>query len=182
MDCNVQWLRNLVRTVHDFPSEGVRFIDIAPLLNNGDALRCSIEIFAAELVGLKVDAVAAIEARGFLVGAPLATRLGVGVIPIRKAGKLPGELHRIDYELEYGTATLEIQKDAAKPGDRIVIVDDVLATGGTFAAATKLVSQTGAQIEALGYLFEIAGLNGAASLDETCSTNSIDRYCALGAI
>lgn len=160
MECDVEWLKALVRHVDDFPSPGIRFADITTVLANADALRCAVELLADEFVGRDVDLIAGIEARGFILGAPVACRLGCGFVPIRKPGKLPADTYRIDYALEYGTDSLEMHRDGAAPGQRVVLIDDVLATGGTASAAIELVEQTGATVEAIGFLATIAGLNG----------------------
>lgn len=161
----------MVRHVEDFPEPGIRFADITPLTGNADALRCAVELLADEFVGRGVDLVAGIDARGFILGAPVAVRLGCGFVPIRKPQKLPADSHRVDYGLEYGTDALEIHVDAAAPGQRVVIIDDVLATGGTALAAIELVETTGAQVAGLGFLAEIEGLGGLTRLDghETAS-------------
>lgn len=161
MECDVSWLRELVRHIPDFPEPGIRFADISPVLGNADALRCAVELLADEFVGTGVDLIAGVDARGFILGAPIACRLGCGFVPIRKPSKLPAETYRVDYALEYGTSSLEIHKDAAGPGQQVVIIDDVLATGGTAMAAAQLVEKTGATVDALGFLAAIEGLNGA---------------------
>lgn len=160
MDCDVEWLRALVRSIPDFPTPGVTFADITPVLGHADALRCAVELLADEFVGREIDLIAGIDARGFILGAPIACRLGCGFVPIRKPGRLPADTHRLDYELEYGSGSLEVHRDAAGAGQRVVIIDDVLATGGTAAAAATLIEQTGATVDGLGFLLSIAGLNG----------------------
>ena len=164
MDCDVEWLRALVRQIPDFPEPGVNFADITPVLANADALRCAVELLADEFVGRDVDLIAGVDARGFILGAPIACRLGCGFVPIRKPGRLPAEIHEMSYELEYGADTLELHKDAAGPGQRVVVIDDVLATGGTAATAAALVERTGATVDGLGFLLAIPGLDGAARL------------------
>lgn len=164
MQCDVEWLKALVRHVDDFPAPGIRFADITTVLGNADALRCAVELLADEFVGRDIDLIAGIESRGFILGAPMAVRLGCGFVPIRKPGKLPADTYRIEYDLEYGTDSLEMHRDGAAAGQRVVIIDDVLATGGTAAAAIELVEQTGATIEAIGFLASIAGLDGASRL------------------
>lgn len=176
MECDVSWLRALVREVPDFPEPGIRFADITPVLANADALRCAVELIADEFVGQDVDLIAGVDARGFILGAPVACRLGCGFVPIRKPDRLPFDKHRVDYSLEYGSGSLEIHTDAAAPGQRVVIVDDILATGGTAKAAAELVERTGASVVALGFLASIEGLNGAALLD------GYETVAALGAI
>ena len=151
-----------MRHVPDFPEPGIRFADITPVLANADALRCAVELIADEFVGKDVDLIAGVDARGFILGAPVAYRLGCGFIPIRKPSKLPSKVYRVDYALEYGTSSLEIHDDAAGPGQRVVIIDDVLATGGTAKASAELIELTGATVAAFGFLAAIDGLDGAA--------------------
>lgn len=176
MDCDVSWLRALVRHVPDFPEPGIRFADITPLLANADALRCAVELISDEFVGQDVDMVAGIDARGFILGAPIACRLGCGFIPIRKPSRLPFDTHRVDYTLEYGSGSLEVHTDASGAGQRVLIVDDVLATGGTAKASAQLIEQTGATVAAIGFLASIDGLDGASQLE------GYETITALGAI
>lgn len=164
MDCDVSWLARLARKVDDFPKPGISFLDLGPLLANADGLRCSVELLKNRIVGSDVDYVAGIDARGFILAAPVACRLGAGFIPVRKAGKLPGELHRISYDLEYGSDTFEIQTDVCKAGDRVVILDDILATGGSAKAAIELIERTGAEVVSVGFLATISGLDGIKEL------------------
>lgn len=166
MQCDVEWLRALIRHVDDFPEAGVRFADITPVLGNADALRCAVELLADEFVGRNVDLIAGVDARGFILGAPVACRLGCGFVPIRKPGKLPAQTHRVEYQLEYGSGSLEMHADAAGSGQRVVLIDDVLATGGTAAAAAELIIRTGAAVEAIAVLGEIEGLDGASRLGD----------------
>jgi adenine phosphoribosyltransferase len=153
-------LRSLIRDVPDFPLPGVLFKDISPVLGDPAGLRAVVDALTALARDVGAVKVAGIEARGFLLAAPVGIEAGIGVIPIRKAGKLPGPTYRIDYALEYGTATLEIQADAVQPGERVLILDDVLATGGTALAAAKLLGDAGAVVTGLGVLLEIAVLGG----------------------
>ena len=176
MDCDVEWLRASVRHVDDFPEPGIRFADITPVLGNADALRCAVELIADEFVGRDIDLVAGIDARGFILGAPVACRLGCGFVPVRKPGKLPADTLQVEYSLEYGTDVLEIHADAASAGQRVLLVDDVLATGGTARAAAQLIEQTGASVAAIGVLGTIAGLDGAAKL------SSYELVSALGEV
>jgi adenine phosphoribosyltransferase len=154
-------IRALIRDVPGYPHEPVVFRDITPLLADGPALADVVEAFA-RLVDVDggVDVVAGMEARGFLVGAPLALRLGVGFLPLRKAGKLPPPVERADYELEYGSAAIELRSGTLRPGARVLVVDDVLATGGTAAAAAELVERCGGEVVALAFLLELGGLGG----------------------
>jgi adenine phosphoribosyltransferase len=151
-----------VRNIPDYPQPGVVFKDITPLLADGKAFGTVIEALAA-LYG-PVDKVAGIEARGFILAAPVACRLGAGFVPIRKKGKLPGATFGQDYELEYGTSTLEVLTDAFLPTDRVLVIDDVLATGGTAQATVNLVRRSGAQVAGLAVLLELSFLSGRAKL------------------
>ena len=151
-----------VRDVPDYPQRGVVFKDITPLLADGRALNAVVDALA-EAHG-PVDKVAGIEARGFILAAPVACRLGAGFVPIRKKGKLPGTTFAQDYELEYGTATIEVLTDAFAPAERVLVIDDVLATGGTARATADLVQRTGAQVAGLAVLLELSFLNGRARL------------------
>lgn len=152
----------LVRDVPDYPQAGVVFKDITPLLADGKALAAVIEALA-ETYG-PVDKVAGIEARGFILAAPVACRLGAGFVPIRKQGKLPGVTFAQEYDLEYGTATIEVLTDAFAPDERVLVIDDVLATGGTARATANLVQRAGAQVTGLAVLLELSFLNGRARL------------------
>jgi adenine phosphoribosyltransferase len=151
-----------IRDIPDYPQPGVMFRDITPLLADGPAFSAVIDGLAAGRAG--VDKVAGIEARGFILAAPVACRLGAGFVPVRKQGKLPGPVHAQTYDLEYGTATVEVHTDAFGPGDRVLLVDDVLATGGTAAASVELVRRCGARVEAVVVLLELGLLDGRARL------------------
>ncbi|PJI85645.1 adenine phosphoribosyltransferase [Luteimicrobium subarcticum] len=155
-------LEALVRPVPDYPEPGVVFRDITPLLADGDALASVVDELAAWTTADHgtVDLVAGMEARGFILGAALALRLGVGFVPLRKAGKLPPPVESVSYALEYGEATLEVRTGTVPTGARVLVVDDVLATGGTAAAAAALVERCGAEVVAMGFLLEITGLGG----------------------
>ena len=155
-------ITTLVRDVPDYPQVGVVFKDITPLLADGKAFAAVIEALA-ETYG-PVDKVAGIEARGFIFAAPVACRLGAGFVPIRKKGKLPGVTFAQEYDLEYGTATIEVLTDAFAPGERVLVIDDVLATGGTARATADLVQRAGAQVTGLAVLLELSFLNGRARL------------------
>jgi adenine phosphoribosyltransferase len=161
----VNELRALIRDVPDFPTPGILFKDITPLLANGPAFRRMIEALAAPFTDARVDQVVAMEARGFILGAPVAQLLGAGFVPVRKAGKLPSTTERIEYALEYGTGALEIHADAYGRPSRILIVDDVLATGGTAAATAQLVERLGGEIVGFAFLMELGFLHGRAALD-----------------
>jgi len=155
-------ITSLVRDVPDYPQPGVVFKDITPLLADGPAFAAVIEGLAG-LYG-PVDKVAGIEARGFILAAPVACRLGAGFVPIRKKGKLPGATFAQEYELEYGTATIEVLTDAFEPSERVLVIDDVLATGGTARATADLVQRAGAEVVGLAVLLELSFLNGRAKL------------------
>jgi adenine phosphoribosyltransferase len=157
-------ITTLVRDIPDYPQRGVVFKDITPLLADGPAFSAVIDALAA--VYGPVDKVAGIEARGFILAAPVACRLGAGFVPIRKKGKLPGTTFAQDYDLEYGTATIEVLTDAFKPTDRVLVIDDVLATGGTARASADLVQRTGAQVAGFAVLLELSFLNGRAKLPD----------------
>ena len=155
-------ITTLVRDVRDYPQPGVVFKDITPLLADGAAFAAVIEALAG--VYGPVDKVAGIEARGFVLAAPVACRLGVGFVPIRKQGKLPGATYAQEYDLEYGTATVEVLTDAFQPSERVLVIDDVLATGGTARAAAELVRRAGAEVAGLAVLLELSFLDGRAKL------------------
>lgn len=152
-----------IRDVPDFPKKGVLFKDITPLLLNGPVFSACIDRFAGLLRG-RIDTVLSVESRGFILGSALANRLGIGFIPIRKQGKLPRKTYRMKYELEYGTAAVEIHRDALKKGSRVVIVDDVLATGGTMKAAVQLARKCNARVASILFLIELAALGGRRKL------------------
>ena len=157
-------LKALVRDVPDFPKPGVMFKDITPLLANGPAWHAAIVGLAQSIATLRPDKVVGIEARGFVVGAPIAHRLGIGFVPVRKPGKLPHAVTSVTYDLEYGSDTLEVHSDAVDSGERVVIIDDVLATGGTAAATVDLLRRSGAEVLGLGVLIELGFLAGRAKL------------------
>lgn len=159
-------LNEKIREVQDFPKEGIGFKDITPLFNDKEALQYIIQQLSQQLKDLNIDIIVGPEARGFLVGTPVAFNMGVGFVPVRKPGKLPWETVKHEYELEYGTDALEIHKDAIKPGQRVAIVDDLLATGGTVLAAAKLVEKLGGEVVSLNFLIELAFLNGRENLKD----------------
>ena len=160
-----------IRDVPDYPQPGVIFKDITPLLADGQAFRAVVDVLAGSYG--PVDKVAGIEARGFILAAPVATRLGAGFVPIRKRGKLPGATFAEDYQLEYGTATIEVHTDAFDPGDRVLVIDDVLATGGTARATADLVRRAGAQVAGLTVLLELSFLHGRDRLADLPVTSLI---------
>ncbi len=157
-------MRSRVRAVPDFPQPGILFRDITPLLRDPAAFREVIAALAERFHG-RVDVVAGIESRGFIFGAPLAVEMGVGFVPIRKPGKLPGEKSSREYALEYGTSTLEIHTDAFLPGQRVLLLDDLLATGGTATAAAGLIEAVGGTVEAVAFVIELLFLRGRGALE-----------------
>jgi len=157
-------LQRWLRVVPDFPQPGIRFQDITPLLQDAGALRATIEALLPPAAALRPTAVAAIESRGFLFGAPLAERLGLGFLPVRKPGRLPWKTFRESYTLEYGAGVLELHQDAAAAGQRVLLVDDLLASGGTAAAAVNLLRRTGAEVVGCGFVVELAALRGREQL------------------
>lgn len=164
----------IIRDVPDFPTPGVVFRDIMPLLAHPQGLNTIVSTFAERFTA--VDYVVGIESRGFLIGAPLALRLGCGFVPVRKANKLPGKVYSIDYSLEYGTDRLEIQADILPANAKVLIVDDVIATGGTVAATSRLVEQCGAKVGGYGFVVELDFLGGRAKLDPGVPILSLVNY------
>ncbi len=158
-------LEDHIRDVPNFPKPGIVFKDITPLLGDSEAFRSTVDAIAGHFAGHRVDKVLGVEARGFIVAAPVAYRFGAGFVPVRKAGKLPWATEAEEYDLEYGTDRLEIHHDAVRPGDRVLIVDDVIATGGTVAATIRLVEKLGASVVGLGFVIELAFLRGRAKLE-----------------
>ena len=158
-------MQDLIRSIPDYPNPGVTFRDITPLLGDGPAFREAIAQIAERFSNSNIQRVIGVEARGFILGAPIAVALNAGFVPVRKAGKLPWAVVREEYDLEYGSDKLEIHRDAIHPGERILVVDDVLATGGTAAATCRLVSALGGDIVALAVLIELLFLEGRSKLD-----------------
>lgn len=156
----VEELRQKIRDIPDFPQKGIIFKDITPLLNDSRTFKLAIDAMAQDYVGRHIDLVVGIEARGFIIGAALAYVLDAGLIPLRKPGKLPFLTNRLAYHLEYGSAELEIHRDAVRPGQRVIIVDDLLATGGTMRASIDLVKSLGAEIVGVSFLVELSFLHG----------------------
>ena len=163
-------IKNYIRGIADFPKPGILFYDISTLIADADAWQFTISQLAKEIKPLKPDLLAGIESRGFLLAAPLAIQLGLGLTMIRKKGKLPGPCARYEYQLEYGTDVLEIQKDAVKPNQNIMLLDDLLATGGTMLAAAELLRKVGANVIGSACIVELNFLNGREKLDIPCST------------
>lgn len=168
-------LKQYIRVIEDFPKEGISFKDITTLLKDGKALKYSIQEIAKDLKDKNIDVIVGPEARGFLVGTPVAYELGIGFVPVRKPGKLPAEVESFSYDLEYGSNVLEIHKDAIKPGQRVAIVDDLLATGGTTEAAIKLIEKLGGEVVSLQFLIELEFLNGRDNLGNY-HINSLIKY------
>lgn len=161
----MEHLKSLIRDVPDFPLPGILFRDVTPLLRDPRGLAQVVDALADRYRGQGIDVVAGIESRGFMFGAPLAVALGTGFVPIRKLGKLPAEKITREYALEYGTNSLEIHRDAVRPGERVLLVDDLLATGGTARAAASLVEELGGEVVETAFVIELAFLNGRAVLD-----------------
>jgi len=157
-------LKEYIRDIPDFPKKGILFKDITPLLKNKEAFQSMVDAFVDIYKGKKIDSVVAVEARGFILGSVVAYKLGVGLIPVRKKGKLPAKTRSITYDLEYGTDTLEMHQDAIKPGDRILVIDDVLATGGTIKAVTDLIKELEGEIIGVAFLMELSFLKGKEKL------------------
>ncbi len=167
--------RHLIRDVADFPHAGVAFKDITPLLADAEAFSSLVQDMARPFRESAVDVVVGIEARGFILAAPVALALGAGFVPVRKAGKLPWAVHAETYELEYGAGSLEVHEDAVKEGQRVLVVDDVLATGGTAAAAARLVSRMGGVTVGFSFALELAFLDGRRRIEDR-STFSLVTY------
>lgn len=163
-ETNIQ-LADYIREVPDFPKPGILFRDITPLLADSEAFAASVKALTGPFVDSGIDFVAAVEARGFIFGSSVAEALDAGFIPIRKPGKLPYKTESVSYDLEYGTDTIEVHADAVKPGSRVLIVDDLLATGGTMAAACELIKKLGAEIAGVAFLVELTALSGREKLE-----------------
>ena len=159
-------LKKFIRDIPDFPKPGILFRDITPLLADAQALSNAIDVLAKPFQGQGIDVVAAVEARGFIFGSAVAKALGVGFVPIRKQGKLPFDTHSVSYGLEYGTDSVEVHTDALQSGNKVLMVDDLLATGGTMAAACELIEKLGGEIAGLTFLIELADLKGRDELGQ----------------
>jgi len=157
-------LKTRIRHVPDFPKAGILFYDVTTLLRDAEGFKLAIDAIAAPYHGKGISLIVGIESRGFILGAAVADRIGAGFVPVRKIGKLPHTTVRVSYDLEYGTDSLEIHSDAVEPGQRVLIVDDLLATGGTARAAAGLVRKIGGTVHALAFLIELVALNGRAKL------------------
>jgi len=160
----VQDLKSLIRTIPDYPKKGIMFRDVTTLMGDAQGFKAAIERMAAPYAGAKVQAVAGIEARGFILGGAIADRLGCGFVPLRKKGKLPGKTIGQEYTLEYGVDIIEMHEDAIRPGERILIVDDLIATGGTAEAAAKLVERSGGEIVGATFIIDLPELGGMRKL------------------
>ncbi|MGI6020904.1 MAG: adenine phosphoribosyltransferase [Lachnospiraceae bacterium] len=158
-------LKDYVRTIPDYPSEGIMFRDITTVLGDADGLKLAIDEIQKRLENVEFDIIAGTEARGFIMGMPVAYNLHKPFVPIRKKGKLPCETISQEYSLEYGTSVVEMHKDAVKPGQKVVLIDDLIATGGTIAAAAKLVEKLGGEVVKLVFLMELEGLEGRKLLE-----------------
>jgi adenine phosphoribosyltransferase len=159
-------LTAFIREIPDFPKPGILFYDITPLLADAKSLAGAIDALSEPFLGQGIDVVAAVEARGFIFGSAVARALNVGFVPIRKKGKLPFETHSVSYGLEYGEDSVEVHSDAVSPGSKVLMVDDLLATGGTMAAACELIENLGGKIAGLTFLIELADLNGREKLGQ----------------
>lgn len=158
-------LRNNIRIIEDFPKAGISFKDVTTTLQDKEALKYTIDAFVEYLKDKNIDIIVGPEARGFLFGTPVAYALGAGFVPVRKKGKLPYDTISVKYDLEYGSDELEIHKDAIKPGQRVAVIDDLLATGGTIGAVAKLVEQVGGEVVSMDFVIELTGLNGKSKLE-----------------
>ena len=157
-------LKEKIRVIEDFPKEGISFKDITTLIGDAEGLKASIDAIVDYLKDKNIDVIVGPEARGFIFGVPVAYALGVGFVPVRKPGKLPAETISITYDLEYGSDTIEMHKDAIKPGQRVAVVDDLLATGGTVEAVAKLIEQAGGEVASLDFVTELTELKGREKL------------------
>ena len=172
----VDFVKSKIRDILDFPVKGIVFKDITTVLRDKEGFKRIIDFFADKFRNEQIDYIAGIESRGFIFGAALAYELGTGFVPLRKPGKLPGETLSQSYELEYGTDTLQIHKDAIESGKKVLVMDDLLATGGTASAACKLISQTGAKVIAAVFLIELSELNGRNKIPSDIETVSMIVY------
>ena len=163
---DVAALRAKIRDIKDFPTEGILFKDITTLLKDGPAFRAVVDMLGANYANERIDVVVGIESRGFIFGGAVAHQLGAGFVPVRKLGKLPGKTIEVEYELEYGRDALAMHEDAVKPGQRVLAVDDLLATGGTMAATLRLVQQLGGKVIGVAFMIELAFLKGREKLKD----------------
>jgi adenine phosphoribosyltransferase len=175
MGLDAGWIRDHVRDLADYPKPGVVFKDITPVLARPDAFAAAVDAVVEPFIDVPIDKVVGIEARGFVFAAPIACRLSAGFVPVRKPGKLPWHVEREEYALEYGIDVLEIHRDAIRPGERILIVDDVLATGGTASAAVRLVEKLGGEIVGCAFFIELGFLEGRQHLGAN-EVHSVVQY------
>jgi adenine phosphoribosyltransferase len=164
VSAQLELVKQHIRDVQDFPKPGILFKDITPILTNPDAFNACLDLMVKPVEGKPFDVIVGMESRGFIFGAALAARLRKGFVPVRKPGKLPWAKHRVEYELEYGTDALEMHRDALKPGEKVLIVDDLLATGGTAAATAELVKRVGGEVVAMSFVIELTFLPGRSRL------------------
>ena len=167
-------IRNYIRNVPDFPKKGIQFKDITTLTQNGKSFAKVIDLFDEKFRDLKIDVIVGIESRGFIFGGALAYKWGIGFVPVRKPGKLPAEKIREEYELEYGTDALEIHTDSIKKGQRILIIDDLLATGGTISATVNLIERLGGEIAGMAFVIELSFLNGRDKVNKYNIVSLVD--------
>src|ERR1700733_1312713 len=176
MEYQVARLKDLIREIPDFPRPGVGFKDITPLLADPASLATCVDALADRFSGERIDKVLGVEARGFIIASPVAYRLGAGFVPVRKAGKLPFEVLSVTYELEYGADTLEVHADSLQPGERVLVLDDVLAPGGTASATCRLVEKLGAVTVGFGCIIELSFLHGRRRLDAALPIEALVSY------
>lgn len=170
-------IEEYVRSIPDFPEEGIIFRDVTSILQDADGLRLSIDLMQKELEGIDFDVVVGPESRGFIFGVPIAYNLHKAFVPVRKKGKLPCETVQMEYDLEYGSAVIEMHKDSIKAGQKVVIIDDLMATGGTIEAIVKLIEMLGAEVVKIVFLMELAGLKGRDKLiDKNIEVSSVICY------
>lgn len=175
-DASLQRLNDTIRDVPDFPKPGILFKDITPVLADPEVFCIALDAMQEKVADQKIDKIIGIDARGFIFGAALADRMKVGFVPLRKKGKLPYKSHEVSYSLEYGEATIEIHEDAVEPGERVYLVDDLLATGGTAAAAIDLIGRLKGDLVAVSFLVELAFLNGREKMKTAAPVHSILTY------
>ncbi len=171
----IEYLKENIRTVEDFPIPGIQFKDITTLLINPDAMKLTTDFLVRPYAGVAVDKVVGLESRGFLFGTNMAIALNAGFVPIRKPGKLPSTYKEVEYELEYGTGKLQMHDDAIKPGDRVIIHDDLIATGGSASAARQLIESMGGEVIAYSFIIELNFLNGRSKLKNGIPVHSLVR-------
>jgi len=170
-------VKSRIRTIRDYPKQGIMFRDITSLLQDPVGFRKTVDELVQPHAGHQIDKIAGIEARGFILGGAVAHQLSVGFVPVRKAGKLPGDTIGVDYELEYGTDRVEIHTDAIKPGERVLVIDDLIATGGTAAAAVQLIRQVGGDVVGCSVVIDLPDLGGSAKLlDLGCKTTALVEF------